>query len=271
MTDDPYGPGIHHGIPDDEYRQLPGLSSTGVKRMLDSPAVYDWYRRHPEPPKTAFDLGIAVHNRVLGVGVGEVVVEGPWNTNAKKEQIAEGRKAGSIPVKPEQVAKADELAEAVRKHPDASLLLTGGQPEVTILWDDPATGVRCKGRLDYWHERVSLAVDLKSAHDAHPRRFAKHAADYGYPEQAEHYADGVQALTGTRPRFLHVLVQTEGPPLVAVCDLAEFADTAQENVRTAVEMYRDCKRSGVWPGIPHGIHRIEPPRWYGAKSMEEYV
>jgi hypothetical protein len=265
------GPGIHLGISDDEYRRIRGLSSTGIKRMLSSPAVYDWYRQHPEPPKTEFDLGHAVHNRVLGIGTDEVIVPGEWRTNAAKQAVAEAREAGKTPLKPEQAERADELAKAVLNHPDAALLLAGGQPEVSILWDDPVTGVRCKGRIDYWHEQVPLAVDLKTTRDANPARFARHAADYSYGEQAQHYTDGIQALTGARPRFLHVLVQTEGPPLVTVCDLAEFTDIARENVRTAIEMYRDCTESGVWPGIPHGIHRISPPRWYSAHDTLEYV
>lgn len=263
--------GIHHGIPDDEYRQLPGLSSTGVKRMLSSPAVYDWYRRNPPEVKTEFDLGHAVHERVLGAGAGEVIVEGPWNTKAAKTAVAEARAGGKTPLKPEQAEHADEMAGAVFKHPDASALLTGGQAEVSILWDDPKHGVRCKGRLDYWHVQVPLIVDLKTTRDANPRWFARHAADYGYPEQREHYSDGVEVLTGVRPRFLHVLVQSEGPPLVAVCDLAEFADVAAENVATAVEMYCDCARIDVWPGVPEGIHRIHPPKWYSAHTELEYA
>jgi hypothetical protein len=264
-------PGVYRGIPDGEYRTLPGLSSTGVKRMLDSPAVYDWYRRNPQPPKTEFDLGHAVHNRVLGVGTGEVIVEGHWNTKVAKEAVAEARKAGSTPLKPEQAAHADELADAVLAHPDASLLLTGGLPEVSLLWDDPDTGVRCKGRLDYWHESAAVVVDLKTGRDAQPRWFGRHAADYGYPEQAEHYSNGVEVLTGVRPRFLHVCVQTDGPPLVSVCDLADFADIAAVNVAAAVEMYRDCTEAGIWPGIPHGIHKIQAPRWYSAHDTLEYA
>lgn len=264
-------PGLHYGISDDDYRQIPGLSSTDVKRILSSPALFDWYRRNPQPPKTEFDLGHAVHNRVLGIGTVEVIVEGPWNTNAKKDEIAAARGAGKTPLKPEQAEHADRLAEAVLDHPDASMLLTGGQPEVTILWDDLATGVRCKGRIDYWHDTAAVAVDLKTTRDARPQWFARHAPDYGYPEQMEHYRDGVQTLTGLRPRFLHVLVQSEGPPLVAVCDLGEFAEVAKQNVSAAVEMYRDCTESGIWPGIPHGIHRVSPPRWYAPHDALEYA
>lgn len=264
-------PGLHYGVSDDYYRTIPGLSSTGIKRMLDSPAVYDWHRRRPPETKTEFDLGHAVHNRVLGIGTEEVIVEGHWNTKAAKAAVAEARERGATPLKPEQAEHADQLAAAVMDYPDAKVLLTGGEPEVTVVWDDPATGVRCKGRLDYYHEAANVAVDLKTSRDAQPRRFAKHAADYGYAEQREHYSDGVQVLTGTRPRFFHVLVQTDGPPLVSVCDLTEFATTAQENVRTAIQMYADCQASGTWPGIPPGIHRVSPPRWYAPKLIEEYA
>lgn len=270
-TTETYAPGIHLGIPELEYHALPGLSSTGIKRILEAPAVYDWHRRNPEPPKKAYDLGHAVHGRVLGVGLDEAIIPGPWTTAAAKKAVAEARDAGLVPLKPEDAAQADAMATAVREHPDAGPLFRGGQPEVSLVWDDPETGVRCRGRLDYWHEVPAVAVDLKTAQSADPSRFGKHAMDFGYGEQRTHYSDGVSVLTGVRPRFLHVLVSKEPPHLVSVVELdITWDQVAEERVRQAIETYAKCTANNTWPGFAPGIHRIAAPRWYRAADLEEF-
>lgn len=264
-----WGVGVHPDIPEQEYHCLPGLSSTGIKRMLDAPAVYRWHRDHPEPPKSAFDLGHAVHGRVLGVGLDEAIIPGPWTTKAAKQAVAEAREAGLVPLKPEDAEKADAMARAVAEHPDAGPLFQGGKPEVSLIWDDPATGVRCRGRLDYWHPQALVAVDLKTTATPDPYRYARAAVDLGAPEQREHYSDGVEHLLGIRPaRFLHVLVGKEPPYLVSVVDLAAYAAVAAERVRAAIDLYAKCRATDEWPGYGAGIHLLQPPRWYSADHIE---
>jgi len=269
-----YGTGVHLAIPEPTYHALPGLSSTGVKRMLEAPAVYRWNADHPEPPKKAYDLGHAVHGRVLGVGLDEAIIPGPWTTAVAKKAVNEAREAGLIPLKPEDAEQADAMAKAVADHPDAGPLFRGGQAEVSLIWDDPDTDVRCRGRLDYWHPARGIAVDLKTAASSDPSRYARTAVDFGSPEQREHYSDGVELLTGARPaRFLHVLVGKTPPYLVSVVDLAAFARIAGERVRQAVDLYAKCAANDTWPGFPEGIHHLFPPRYYAADTdlYEEYA
>jgi hypothetical protein len=272
-------PGMYDGIPEVIYHALPGLSSTGIKRMLHAPALYRWHADHPSPPKKTFDLGHAVHARVLGVGLPVAVIpedllaaNGATSTKAAKAFVAEARAAGKTVLKPDEYAEVTAMADAVLGHPDAGPLLTDARPEVSILWDDPLTGVRCRGRLDYWHESANVAVDLKSARSADPQRFARHATEYGYPEQGAHYQTGTALLTGrgTAPRFIHVLVEKEPPYLVSVVELdADFLAIAYDRVRYAIDLYADCCATGRWPGYGDGIHRIQPPAWYRADTLDE--
>ena len=50
------------------YHSLPGLSSTGAKQILRSPAHYRAYIDTPQAPKAEFDAGSATHSKLLGVG-----------------------------------------------------------------------------------------------------------------------------------------------------------------------------------------------------------
>lgn len=277
MTE-PAEPGLYDGVPEEIYHALPGLSSTGVNRMLHAPAVYRWYADHPSAPKKTFDVGHAVHARVLGVGLPIAVIpeemlaaNGATSTKAAKAFIAEARAEGKTVLKPDEYAEVAAMADAVLDHPDAAALLTGAQPEVSILWDDPKTGVRCRGRLDYWHKRSDVAVDLKSTRSADPRRFARHAVDYGYPEQRVHYQTGTALLTnGALRGFIHVLVEKEPPYLVSVVELdADFDAVARRRVRYAIDLYADCQETGRWPGYGDGIHRVYSPAWYRADTFDE--
>ena len=278
MTD--YEPGIHPAIDEQEYHRLPGLSSTGIKRMLQAPAVYRWHTDHPQPHRKQFDVGHAVHAKVLGVGLPVAVVppellgaNGSASTKAAREWIADARAEGLIVLKQEEVDEVNDMAEAVLTHEDAGPLLTGAQPEVSLLWDDEETGHRMRGRIDYVrHER--LLVDLKTAASASPATWGQISARLGYDTQKIHYSTGWHDLTGTWPRFVNVVVTKERPFLVFVAELTpEFDEIAAENVRAAIDLYAHCTAAGAWPGFGTGIHRTSPPRWHGAGTdlLEEYA
>jgi len=272
-------PGLHLGIPELEYHALPGLSSTGIKNMLKSPAHYDWARTHRRE-RVAFDVGHAAHAKILGVGLG--VVEYPaehltpsGNVSEKaatKNWAKEQRDQGLVPVTPDQVAAVDAMAEKVARHPIAGKLIGSGigTPEVSLFWDDPVTGVRCKGRIDYLHG-APVAVDLKTGRSADPRRFGPTAADYGYAEQAVHYLNGLTATRGdTDARFFQVLVETDPPHHVAVVELDEtFRFLAEQRVRRAIDLYAECVQSGEWPSYPAVIHPVAPPAWYEPDNDQE--
>jgi hypothetical protein len=213
-----------------------------------------------------------VHGKVLGVGLDVAVVpaemlaaNGAASTKEAKAFIKDARDAGKVVLKQEEWDRVDAMAEAVLAHQDASYLVANGKPEVSLIWDDPSTAVRCRGRLDYWHEGPYVAVDLKTVQSADPTRFSRTAADLGYDVQAGHYQEGTAYALGERhiPRFLHVLVAKEPPHLVSVVELdGDFLDVGQARAHQAIELYAKCVANDNWPGYAHGIHRIAPPRWY---------
>lgn len=271
-----FEPGVRLGVDELTYHALPGLSSTGVKRMLEAPAVYRWHADNPAPPRKAFDVGHAVHARVLGVGLGVAVIpdevlasNGAASTKAAKEFVAAARADGLTVLKSDEYAEVSAMADAVLTHPDAGVLLTDAQPEVSLIWDDPSTGVRCRGRLDYWHPGV--IVDLKTAQSADPKRFDRHAVKFGYDLQAAHYLPGAALLTGREAtRFIHVLVEKDPPYLVSVVELDQrFLDIAHERVRHAIDLYAHCHATGSWPGYGYGIHPVRPPGWYRSDTPDE--
>jgi hypothetical protein len=261
-------PGVYDISADSYHRDpVPGgsLSSTGAQKILACPARFDYDRRHPRGATKAFDLGHAAHKLVLGAGPTLVRIDAAeWRTNAVKEEVAAVRAAGSVPLKPDDYAAVHAMADAIRRHPLASVLFdpSGGVPEQVLIWRDDETGVMRRAMLDW--RRGRAIVDYKTTESASRAAFARSVANYGYHQQDPYYRDGVVALgIEPDPAFVFVVQEKDPPYLVAVRDLDDTAVAiGRERNRRALEMYRDCTESGIWPGYPEDtIETVALPRW----------
>ena len=117
-----------------------------------------------------------------------------------------------------------------------------GEKELSIYWTDDHGG-RWKGRPDCFTEDVIL--ELKTASDVRPARFAKSRRRYGYDLQAALYIEGIARLTGRRPRFLYVAVESSRPHTVW---LHEPTEAELENARNTLDDARKRFRAGLARG-----------------------
>lgn len=260
-------------LDEQEYHQLPGLSSTHIKWLLRSPAHYRHLSTH-RTEKAEFDLGHAVHAKVLGAGLDVEVIPGAWNTKAAKEAVESARAAGKVPLKPEVVAQADAMAETVLAHPVAKALLSNGHPEVSAFWTDAATDVACRGRYDWLTtlgDGRTCIVDLKTTGKS-ALGFDRAVTDYGYDSQAWHYADGHRAITGEDPVYLWVVVETDAPHGVVVRQAAEdVMHLGELKTRRAREILRDCLAADLWPSYPTDIEPVRVAPWALRDAEERYL
>jgi hypothetical protein len=101
---------------------------------------------------------------------------------------------GRTLLKPWLVAEIERAAEMIESHPQLHGAFTGGMPEVSVFWTDPATQVPMKARFDYLKPRA--VVDLKSF--ANERRLPVRTAilrafaNYRYHIQAALYLEAAQ-------------------------------------------------------------------------------
>lgn len=287
--------GLVYGLEESIYHRQPGLSSTGAKKILQSPAHYKHYVSQPEAPKDAFDVGTAVHAKVLGVGAQIAVYPdgngperfeydgkeldnvldktGGLRTAASKAFEADARGRGLIPVKRVTARVVDIMAESVLSHPVASKLLEQGDPEVSMFATDPDTGVALRGRLDWLGPRI---VDLKTtAGDASESEFAIHAFRFGYEIQQAMYEHTYNLITGDTLPYLFVVVEAHAPYLTAVHTLGnDELLMARRRAREARERYARCLETGEWPGYktrtgsPIGI--LQAPVWNVNQYIDEF-
>lgn len=278
-------PGVYT-MPEADYHAdpVPGgsLSCSGAKKLLACPARFAYDREHPPAPTSAMELGTAAHRLVLGTGAPIVVIEADdWRTKAAKEAAAAARGAGAVPLLAAEHAQVQAMAAALRTHPIAAALFDPerGDPEQSLFWTDDRTGVWLRSRLDWlprWRPSGRLIIgDYKTAVSASPDALAKAVVNFGYHQQAAFYCDGAAALgLADDPAFLFVAQEKAPPYLVTVFELDSVALAAgRARNRQAIERYRDCTESGVWPGYsgrPDDIELISLPSWATPRT-EEYA
>jgi len=280
-------PGVYT-IPADHYHAdpVPGgsLSSTGARKLLapSCPALFRHDLDHPPPPKASLDLGHAAHRMTLGAGPRLVRIPADvWRTTAVKEKVAQVRAEGGVPLRPKEWDQIHAMAAKLLEHPLAAALFRpgAGAPEQTIVWCDEQTGVWRRAMLDFLPHPLAgrrlILVDYKTAESASPYAFARAAAKYGYYMQAPWYEDAVTAVGLAEPgevAFLFVVQEKDDPFLVSVCQLDEPAmELGRRRNRRALEVFRDCSASGVWPGYSPTprVELIGLPRYVFYQSEEE--
>ena len=276
------GSSVILNLPDEAYHSLPELSSSQAKALLESPAKFNYWRGRRRPEKKEYDVGHAVHAKVLGTGATIVEIpadllsaDGGIRTKAAKEWVEQARAEGKVPMHSRELRPVQEMSDAILSHPIAGPLLSQpGNPEVSVLSTDPNTDVPVRARFDYLpypRQPRAIAVDLKTARAASPLAFAKSVVEYGYDLQQEWYRDVYRLATGEEVEFVFVVVETTPPYLVATYQLPLlFQEMGQRKVIEARALYRECIDTGRWPGYSESIELVDPPTWAVFAHEEKY-
>jgi hypothetical protein len=145
-----------------------------------------------------------------------------------------------------------------------------GETEVSIIWHDKHTGIRCKARIDCVSD---ILIDLKTHEDVKspsplPISFEWSMAQRNYFTQAAWYQSGWEAVTGERLPFWFCVVSTT-PPIQ--CIAAPVGDMTlrlgrDKNVER-LALYAACKASGVWPGYSSPELFELPERYFPDEVM----
>ena len=259
-------PGIYSGVDFDLYLSWPYINNSSLTPALKSMAHY--HAQEPREPSKAMRLGTFVHCGALEPSAVEaryVVMpafeeqvtrpdgtkyDSPKASKAYKDLVAEFTAANTSKqiVTQDDYDKAVGICRALQRSPRAAEAIGPGcQTELSIVWDDSATGLRCKARLDAYSPERNHIADLKSTDDAGelPRAIDR----YHYHRQAAMYSDGIEVLTGQRPQFWIVAVETAEPFAVRSAPVGlDTIEAGRQEYRRLLQRIAECQRSGVWPG-----------------------
>lgn len=261
--------GLVLGMDEDTYHGGPEFSSSAAKLLMRTPAHYKhtYIDGHREKKK-AWDIGTAVHAKVLGVGADTVscppellASNGAMSTKAAKEWRAEQEDAGRIVVSASDLEQIDAMAESVLSHGLArSWLELPGNSEASMFATDPDTGVPLRCRFDRLPDDPRAAIDLKTTLDASPQGFSRRAHDLEYHLSRAFYLHVAELAGHERAEMVFIAVENKAPYLVAVYQLTQpFADRGARRARYAIDLLKRCQDAGEWPGYSPNLEFLDEP------------
>jgi hypothetical protein len=262
--------GRYDDISIDEYHSsILGWSKSSLDLVNKSMAHYLARAERERTPAMAF--GSAVHCAVLEphrFNADYVVAPDlDRRTKAGKSEYEDfvASSAGKTIISTDDMHDVIMIQDAIRSHPVAAPLLTNGNAEVTFLWEDDTTGLKCKCRPDYLR-RDGVVVDIKTCESAASGDFQRTSFSYRYHVQGAFYLDGINAVLGTDySDFVIIAIEKRQPYNVALYRLHDdlIAYGRGEYLRNlmAAAAYEDAPESERWAGYDVSISDLLLPRW----------
>lgn len=278
-------PGVYDDISHTDYLAIDALSSSGIKRLLQSPAHYRWDRENPSASTPSMAVGTALHMGILepdrfDSGAIAVIPDDAPNrpslrqVNAAKPGPAtiaaidwwerfDSEAAGRLVLTEAQMGVVEGMVSAIRRHPIFEEI-ADGHAEHSLLWNDArhGDGVPCKARFDYLRSD-GVAFDLKSCVDASPDGFARSVASFRYHYQAAWYNNGHEHLLDrSLAAFIFIAVENTAPYGVGTYVLPSNALMfGADRCEEAMLLYAQARKTGYWRGYPEKVLPLHLPRW----------
>lgn len=264
-------PGIH-SLDHDAYLAAPGISNSMLQIIsAKSPLHLKAYIDGAKPKQTdAKRFGTLMHRCIFEPESmeGQFYVKPDGMKFSTKEGIA-WKKAHES----REIITADQsrwlkaMVESIRRHPTAGRLLKNAMFERSCFVED-GTGTLRKFRADVWPAGGNILPDLKTCESAHPEDFSKSILSYGYHRQAAYYLDCAKLMGRSFDVFMFIAIEKTPPYAVAVYPIDETSvEIGRLEVMRDLAVYRECVKSGRWPGYPSDPTPIGLPDWY-LRQME---
>lgn len=279
----------------------PSISSSGIRKLLQSPAAY-WRtselnpNRVDEGDKEAFVLGRAAHHLFLGEkDFAKHFVQRPdkapdgraWNGNNLTciEWLADRKAEGITVLTPGQVEKIQGMAGLLpwqRGMTNCGLKNTpvyvqgalSGEIERSLIWKVGKTWV--KSRPDAIPGDSNDFADLKTTGTGiDDRALSLTVLDRGYFVQGAVVGMAASAVLGRTMEGFHlVFVDTGDVHAVSVRTLSEPDIILGERaVYVALQLFERCLETGIWPGPTArqaDAQRLSIPQW-GRDQLDRHL
>lgn len=268
-------PGIYEDVPFEDYLSWDAISSGRLKLAAKSLAHF---KASPQLTETgAIRLGSLVHcGRLEPLELAKRYAVMPAYELDDHNKTASGEQSTSKATKYYRTkrqefmdandgktliesAEYDRMLAMVKSlsgNELASEVLGGEGPvEVSIVWEDAETGLRCKGRFDKLQISRGRFADLKSCRDC--LRFERQIIDLGYHRQAAFYRWGYSVLTGEILEPWLVPVESSEPyPCMAAPVDSWLIDDGWKGCRESLNAVAEAIATDTFPSYAN------PDRWF---------
>jgi PDDEXK-like uncharacterized protein DUF3799 len=273
--------GFKYGMPFEEYAAVDALNGSALIHIRRSPMAYRYQMDNPQEPTDAMKLGTVIHTAILEPPLlGKIAV---WGTKPDEKvrrgsvwEAFQAANEGLILLTRSEQAEVSDAVEGVYDCPTArEYLVQEGACEVSMFWVDES-GRYWKGRLDKIIKTAHTAtiVDLKKTRSCSSRRFGAQAYGLGYHIKAAIYVSGYQILTGIRPKFKWVAIESKRPFECAVYRATpDVLTLGGEEIMKLVRTLDQCEKTNHWPPEQEQEEDLILPEYAmgDADSLEEFA
>tara|TARA_B100000579_G_scaffold147571_1_gene119719 strand:- start:131 stop:862 length:732 start_codon:yes stop_codon:yes gene_type:complete len=215
--------GFLYNLPFEEYKSLPGLNQSKLKKILFSTSK----QKQGYQIQQAMDFGNAGHCLLLEPNkFAEFYVCAPKNLNRRG---LNGRKrwkefcelhSGKNVLALNEWERLNKIHKVFRINPKIKQFWKHGETEVSMFWKDAKLNLDCKARMDWYDGDSMKIVDLKFTNNI--GKFSNQKLmDQHFSIQAAWYRQGVYQLTGNKCEFLFVFVEKYSPHKISVIEASE--------------------------------------------------
>jgi hypothetical protein len=255
----------------------PSLTRSTIKSLLFETPLHAFYghrRLNPnyqEEEKKQFDIGTAAHSIFLqGIDVAITVDADNWMKKANQELKEEIRKLGKIPLLTHQYEDVQKIVNAAHLQlwqfelepgEPACLQIGMGDSELTYIWKEG--DVWCRIRPDWISKDRTLKIAYKTtATSAHPESYNRILLSTGLDIENAFYKRGIKAIDKIEPDIIFMVQEVFEPYLCSFIRLdLQFQDMGDQKVKRGMNLWRECTKSGKWPGYSTNVYTLEPPGW----------
>lgn len=262
--------GIHTNVKREEYDAIHAVNwsclSEGVRTAEHVEAMLT--RQIERADTKEMKLGRATHTAVLQ----------PSNFHAEwkvLEGVKTTTKAGCITEIENAIIKGI-TSSLQRQVPDdwpcvmptpRDLFWSPGSNELVIVWEDPMTGIKCKGMIDALPDNCDYFGDLKTASNASPGSFNREIFKRNYHGQMAFYQWGLECLGENRKGAALVAVEKKRPYAWGIYPITgEALELGHALRRRLLDDYHRQKMSGSWRS--YGCNEVTPPDYVTRKTQD---
>lgn len=260
-------PGVYYNIPSKDYHEWDAISSSYLKAYANLPST----SRAPYEAGDDANVGTGIHALTLQGedALNEECFILPMSCEGKNKAALAEREQYQL-LHPDKrllppVYGSDKIPtlevlrcvdDSLRSHPKIGEVLDNAEKEVSLVWIDKTTGLKCKARLDIWDGAIIWDLKKTRALSA----FTWQIRELQYYVQAGFYFWGATEC-GLEPTGFGFIPCEAFPPYQVACGYVDpdKLEAAVENSRRLVGLVKQSQETGNFPNyrIPEHIYSLD--------------
>jgi hypothetical protein len=256
----------------DDYKKIQAINASSLKQgALSMLHMREAMNGESITPTAAMRLGTLAHKAILEPKeFMELASVFDGDKRSKEWKEFKASHDGDFILTQDEMDTLTAMSDAVHANKTAHELICDCVPEFTLEWETPEYG-KAKGRCDGLGVLAAGIIEYKTAANIDEHRFGQQCVTLGYDLACGWYVEGALAKNffDEVPKFTFIVQQNKPPYDVAVYYASsQMITLGRKNARKLAIQYRECEKSGVYPGIQaDGPKELVMPPWYGEDDI----